>query len=85
MWNPQGLVQCLKEAAPYSKDVIEIIKLVRAKDYVNAIAKAIELINTGSKLVKKCIEYIRGSEVQLTVDWNALGQYLLGVAELYKF
>ena len=58
MWNPQGLVQCLKEAAPYSKDVIEIIKLVRAKDYVNAIAKAIELINTGSKLVKKCIEYI---------------------------
>ena len=84
MWNPQGLVQCLKEAAPYSKVVIEIIKLVRAKDYVNAIAKAIELINTGSKLVKKCIEYIRGSEVQLTVDWNALGQCLLGVAELYK-
>ena len=32
MWNPQGLVQCLKEAAPYSKDVIEIIKLVRAKE-----------------------------------------------------
>ena len=84
MFNPQGLVQCLKEAAPYSKDVIEIINLVKAKDYINAFAKAIALIEAGSQVVKKCIQYIRGSEVQLTVDWNALGQCLLGVAELYK-
>ena len=53
MWNPQGLVQCLNEAAPYSKDVIEIIKLVKAKDFETAIAKAIELISDGSQLVKK--------------------------------
>ena len=81
MFNPQGLVQCLKEAAPYSKDVIEIINLVKAKDYINAFAKAIALIEAGSQVVKKCIQYIRGSEVELTLDWNALGQCLIVYAQ----
>ena len=77
MWNPQGLVQCLKEAAPYSKDVIEIINLIKAKDYVNAFAKALALVDAGSQLVKKCIQYIKGSAVELTVNWIALGNCLL--------
>ena len=81
MWNPQGLVQCLKEAAPYSKDVIEIINLVKAKDYINAFAKAIALIEAGSQVVKKCIQYIRGSEVELTLDWKKLGQCLIVYAQ----
>ena len=83
MWNPQGLVQCLKEAAPYSKDVIEIINLIKAKDYETAIAKAIELINAGSQLVKKCIQYIVSSSVSLSVNWSALGKTLMTVAEIY--
>ena len=83
MWNPQGLVQCLKEAAPFSKDVIEIINLVKAKDYETAIAKAIELINAGSQLVKKCIEYIVSSSVSLSVNWPALGKTLMTVVEIY--
>ena len=81
MFNPQGLVQCLKEAAPYSKDVIEIINLVKAKDYINAFAKAITLIEAGSQVVKKCIQYIRGSEVELTLDWKKLGQCLIVYAQ----
>ena len=81
MWNPQGLVQCLNEAAPYSKDVIEIINLVKAKDYINAFAKAIALIEAGSQVVKKCIQYIRGSEVELTLDWKKLGQCLIVYAQ----
>ena len=83
MWNPQGLVQCLTEAAPFSKDVIEIINLVKAKDYETAIAKAIELINAGSQLVKKCIQYIVSSSVSLSVNWSALGRCLMTLAELY--
>ena len=83
MWNPQGLVQCLNEAAPYSKDVIEIIKLVKAKDFETAIAKAIELISDGSQLVKKCIEYIVSSPVSLSVNWPAFGRCLMTLAELY--
>ena len=85
MWNPQGLVQCLKEAAPFSKDVIEIINLVKAKDYETAIAKAIELINAGSQLVKKCIEYIATSSVSLSVNWIELGKCMMSVAELFGY
>ena len=81
MWNPQGLVQCLKEAAPYSKDVIEIIDLVKAKDYITAFSKALKLVEAGSQLVKKCVQYIKGSEVELTVNWQKLGQCLLVYAE----
>ena len=81
MFNPQGLVQCLKEAAPYSKDVIEIINLVKAKDYINAFAKAIALIDAGSQVVTTCIQYIRGSEVELTLDWKKLGQCLIVYAQ----
>ena len=85
MWNPQGLVQCLKEAAPFSKDVIEIINLVKAKDYETAIAKAIELINAGSQLVKKCIQYIVSSSVSLSVNWIELGKCIMSVAELFGY
>ena len=85
MWNPQGLVQCLKEAAPFSKDVIEIINLVKAKDYETAIAKAIELINAGSQLVKKCIEYIVTSSVSLSANWIELGKCMMSVAELFGY
>ena len=85
MWNPQGLVQCLKEAAPFSKDVIEIINLVKAKDYETAIAKAIELINAGSQLVKKCIQYIGSSSVSLSVNWIELGKCMMSVAELFGY
>ena len=81
MWNPQGLVQCLNEAAPYSKDVIEIIDLVKAKDYITAFSKALKLVEAGSQLVKKCVQYIKGSEVELTVNWQKLGQCLLVYAE----
>ena len=83
MFNPQGLVQCLKEAAPYSKDVIEIIKLVKAKDFETAISKAIELISDGSQLDIKCIEYIVSSPVSLSVNWPALGRCRMALAELY--
>ena len=55
MWNPQGLVQCLQEAAPYSKDVIEIINLVKAKDYITALSKVIKLVEAGSQLVKNLL------------------------------
>ena len=85
MWNPQGLVQCLKEAAPFSKDVIEILHLLTAKDYEAALATAIELINAGSQLVKKCIEYIISSSVSLSVNWIELGKCIMSVAELFGY
>ena len=40
MWNPQGLLKFLQEAAPYAKEVIEIINLIRQKNYLAAFSKA---------------------------------------------
>lgn len=57
MWNPDGLLKCLQEAAPYSKDIIEIIELIKKRDFIKAVAKAMELIDSGSQLIKRCIEY----------------------------
>ena len=82
MFNPQGLVQCLKEAAPYSKDVIEIINLVKAKDYINAFAKAIALIEAGSQVVKKCIQYIRGQKLNSLLTGKNLDNALLSMLKL---
>ena len=48
MWNPQGLLKCLQEAAPYAKEVIEIINLIRQKNYLAAFSKA--LVKSGSQL-----------------------------------
>ena len=62
MWNPQGLLKCLQEAAPYAKEVIEIINLIRQRNYVAAFGKAMALVR---------------SAVELTVDWIGLGRCLL--------
>ena len=77
MWNPQGLLKCLQEAAPYAKEVIEIINLIRQKNYLAAFSKAMALVKSGSQLIKNCIQYIKGSAVELTIDWIGLGRCLL--------
>ena len=77
MWNADGLVKFLKETAPYAREVIEIIDLIRRRDYGTALAKAMALINSGSQLIKRCIQYIVGSSVNLTIDWVGLGKCLL--------
>ena len=79
-WNPEGLLKCLTEAAPYAKDIIELINLIKNKDYGAAFEKAIALITSESELIKRCIEYIVGSSVELTMDWYKLAECLLEVA-----
>ena len=79
-WNPEGLLKCLTEVAPYAKDAIELINLIKSKDYEAAFEKAIALVSSGSEVVKKCIEYIVGSSSELTVNWSALGQCLEAIA-----
>ena len=76
-WNPQGLLQCLTEAAPMAKDVIELINLLKAKDYNAAFKKAMALLPKGIQVVQKCVKYIVGSAVNLTVNWPALGKCIV--------
>ena len=79
MFNPDGLLKCLQEAAPY--DVVEIINLIKNKDFMGALTKAIALVNAGSELIKRCIQYMVGSEVNLTNNWPNLANCLLIYAE----
>ena len=81
MFYPDGLLKCLQEAAPYAKDVVEIINLIKNKDFMGAFTKAIALVNAGSELSKRCIQYIVGSEVNLTTNWPNLANCLLIYAE----
>lgn len=67
-FNPDGLLKCLLEAA-YAKEVAEIINMIRNRDYGGALNKALALINSGSQLIKRCIQYIVGASVNLTMDW----------------
>ena len=77
MRNADGLVKCLKETSPYAQEVIEIIDLIRRRDYGAALAKAMNLINSGNQLIKRCIQFIVGSSVNFTIDWVGLGRCLL--------
>ena len=81
MFNPDGLLKCLQEAAPYAKDVVEIINLIKNKDFMGAFTKAIALINAGSELIKRCIQYMVGTEVNLITNWPNLANCLLIYAE----
>ena len=44
---------------------------------MGALTKALALINAGSQLIKRCIQYIVGEEVNLTVNWLPISNCLL--------
>lgn len=75
----EGLIQCLNEASPYAKEVIEIISLVRQKKYDIALLKAIALIQKGSILINKCIGYLNSVSLK-AFDWKKAGECLVKVA-----
>ena len=76
-WNPQGLLQCLTEVAPMAKEVVDLIKLLKAKNYKEAAKKAMALAPKGIQIISKCLRYIVGSEVNLTINWQAIGNCLV--------
>ena len=66
---------------PYAKEVAEIINMIRNRDYAGALNKALALINSGNQLIKRCIQYIVGASVNLTMDWLGAAKCLLVFAE----
>ena len=78
--NWQGILQCLKEASPYAPDVIQLIDLIKKKDYNKAFLKAIDLIKNGSQVVIKCAGYLKNKTVNLTFDWQKAAECLVKFA-----
>ena len=59
--NWKGLLQCLKDAAPVAKDVVELIRFIKAKQYFQATGLTWKLIKSGVQIVKQCIGYLKKS------------------------
>ena len=73
MFNPDGLLKCLEEASPVAADVRELIQLLKDKKYDQALTKTLQIWQTGSQLIKRCIGYIQLS-VNLTINWLSLAK-----------
>ena len=58
-FNWEGIKKCLMEAAPLIPEIKELIKLIKARDYKQAIALAMRLIQKGIKVVQKCLEQFK--------------------------
>ena len=87
MWNPQGLVQCLNEAAPYSKDVIEIIKLV--KKCIEYIVSSPVSLSVNWPALGRCLKtlaelYGLGERLAKALADNNLAEIIAVVTELLR-
>ena len=58
-FNWEGIKKCLMEAAPLIPEIKELIKLIKARDYKQALALALRLIQKGIKVVQKCLEQFK--------------------------
>ena len=58
-FNWEGIKKCLMEAAPLVPEIKELIQLIKARDYKQAIALALRLIQKGIKVVQKCLEQFK--------------------------
>lgn len=74
------LIQCLKEAKPVLKDLVDLYKLAKAKSYDEAIEIVKKLLDDGNILIKSCKGAIKRKNVNLTkVDFNGLLQCLIAI------
>ena len=48
------LVACIKAAHPVVKDIIDLVKIIKAKNYDEAIAIVQRLLGEGNQLIKSC-------------------------------
>lgn len=81
--NIEGVIKCIQEAAPYAKDVMELINLVKEGKYTESVSKVISLVIAGSQVVKRCIEYIKTSNIILRNDMLALAKCLVPYLKSY--
>lgn len=81
--NIEGVIKCIQEAAPYAKDVIEVINLFKDGKYSEAISKAISLVVAGNEVVKKCIEYLKQSSPILRSDVLSLAKCMIPYVKEY--
>ena len=75
------LLRCLQAAHPVVKDVVDLIKIIKAKDLDEAIKIVQRLLDEGNQLIKSCKGAIhKKSKVNLGVNFDKLLQCLLAAS-----
>lgn len=78
--NWEILLRCIKEAHPVLKDLVDLYKIAKAKNYDEAIQIVKKLLDDGNLLIKSCKGAIKRKNVNLTkVDFNGLLQCLIAI------
>ena len=75
------LLRCLQAAHPVVKDVVDLIKIIKAKNLDEAIKIVQRLLDEGNQLIKSCKGAIhKKSKVNLGVNFDKLLQCLLAAS-----
>ena len=75
------LLRCLEAAHPVVKDVVSLIKIIKAKNLDEAIKIVQRLLDEGNQLIKSCKGAIhKKSKVNLGVNFDKLLQCLLAAS-----
>ena len=78
------LVACIKAAHPVVKDIIDLVKIIKAKNYDEAIAIVQRLLGEGNQLIKSCKGAIhKKNKVNLGTNWEKLLQCIMAAAKQY--
>ena len=75
------LLRCLEAAHPVVKDVVDLIKIIKAKNLDEAIKIVQRLLDEGNQLIKSCKGAIhKKSKVNLGVNFDKLLQCILAAS-----
>lgn len=75
------LLRCLQAAHPVVKDVVDLIKIIKAKNLDEAIKIVQRLLDEGNQLIKSCKGAIhKKSKVNLGVNFDKLLQCILAAS-----
>lgn len=78
--NWEILLRCIKEAHPVLKDLVNLYKIAKAKNYDEAIQIVKKLLDDGNLLIKSCKGAIKRKNVNLTkINLNGLLQCLVSI------
>ena len=75
------LLRCLEAAHPVVKDVVSLIKIIKAKNLDEAIKIVQRLLDEGNQLIKSCKGAIhKKNKVNLGVNFHKLLQFILAAS-----
>ena len=77
-WN--DLVKCILDTKPVAGDILDLIEIIKSKNYEKAISIIYQLYLDGRLVIKECVEvFKKKKEVILGVNWVELKKCLSSI------